>query len=102
MIDAVVFFGIINVLFEFVLLSMTPPRVRLRLLGNKKAQAFVHVAVMVFVLTVHWGTLIGTMSGFFSFILSIVTVTIARSVFGYIENDVFHRRLIGYTVAELK
>ena len=102
MIDAVIFFGIINVLFEFVLLSMVPPRARLRLLGNKKAQGFVHVVVMAFVLAVHWGTLIGTMSGFFSFILSIATVTIARTVFGYIEDDVYHRRLIGYTVAELK
>ena len=102
MIDAVVFFGIINVLFEFVLLSMVPPRMRLRLLGNKQAQGIVHVAIMGFVLCVHWGTLIGTMSGFFSFILSIVTITLARLVFGFIENDVYHRRIIGYTKEELK
>lgn len=102
MIDAVIFFGLINICFEFVVLSMLPPRVRLKLLGNKQAQTFVHIAIMVFVLWIHWGTLIGTMSGFFSFILSIVTVSIARNVFGYIEHGVFHRRIIGYTANELK
>ena len=102
MIDAVIFFGIINVMFEFVVLSMVPPRIRLRLLGNKEAQLILHAVVLVLVLTVHWGTLIGTMSGFFSFILSMFTVGIARLVFGYIENGVFHRRIIGYTVKELQ
>lgn len=101
MIDAVIFFGLINVVFEFVVLSMVPPRARLRLLGNKVAQLILHVVVLVLVLTVHWGTLIGTMSGFFSFILSMFTVGIARQIFGYIENGKFHRRVIGYTVKEL-
>lgn len=102
MIEAVIFFGLINVAFEFVVLSMVPPRMRLRLLGNVKWQRALHVTVMCFVLVVHWGTVTGTMSAFFSFCLSMVTVMIARAVFGYIENDVYHRRLIGYTVAELK
>ena len=53
MIEAVIFFGLINIVFEFVVLSMVPPRARLRLLGNKGAQTFVHVVVMIFVLTVH-------------------------------------------------
>lgn len=102
MIEAVVFFGLINVAFEFVVLSMVPCRMRLRLLGSKGAQRVLHVVVMCFVLCVHWGTVTGTMSAFFSFILSMLTTWIARNVFGYIENDVYHRRLIGYTVAELK
>ena len=34
MIDAVFLFGALNVLFEFVLLCMLPPRLRLRLLGS--------------------------------------------------------------------
>ena len=38
MIEAVIFFGLINIVFEFVVLSMVPPRARLRLLGNKGAQ----------------------------------------------------------------
>ena len=37
MIDAVLMFGALNVLFEFVLLSMLPPRRRLRLLGSESA-----------------------------------------------------------------
>ena len=102
MIDAVIFFGLINVVFEFVVLGMIPPRARLRLLGNRGAQTTVHIMVMCFVLWVHWGTVTGTMSAFFSFILSMVTVGVARLVFGFIEDGVYHRRIIGYTVAELK
>lgn len=102
MIDAVIFFGLINVVFEFVLLSMLPPRLRLRLLGHRGAQTTMHVVIMILVLTVHWGTLIGTMSGFFSFILSMVTVAVARLFYGYVQNGVYHRRIVGYNVKELQ
>ena len=102
MIDAVIFFGLINVVFELVVLGMIPPRVRLRLLGNKGAQTFVHVAVMVLVLTVHWGTVTGTMSAFFSFILSMVTVSIAQVLFGYVRGTTYRRGIIGYAAAELR
>lgn len=102
MIDAVFVFAIINVVFELVVLGMVPPRLRLRLLGSRSGGVLVHLMVMVLVLIVHWGTLIGTMSGFLSFILSIVTFAIAKQTFGYIENDVFHRRIIGYKVEELR
>ncbi|NQW80046.1 MAG: hypothetical protein HQ445_02600 [Polaromonas sp.] len=102
MIEAVIFFGIINVVFEFVVLALVPPRARLRLLGNKKQQLVLHVVVMCFMLRVHWGTLIGSMSAFLSFCLSMLTISLARNVFGYIKDEVYHRRLIGYTVAELK
>lgn len=102
MIEAVVFFGMINVIFEFVVLSMLPPRMRLRLLGNKGAQTITHFAVMVFVLWVHWGTVSGTMSAFFSFIISMFTVLIAKNIFGYIKDGVFHRRIVGYSVDELR
>ena len=101
MIEAVIFFGIINVLFEFVVLGMVPPRARLRLLGNKGAQTIMHVMIMILVLTVHWGTVTGTMSAFFSFILSMVTVFIAQVTFGYIKGNTYRRGIIGYTVKEL-
>lgn len=101
MIEAVIFFGIINVIFEFVVLSMVPPRARLRLLGNKGAQTFLHVVIMCAVLTVHWGTLIGSMSAFFSFILSMVTVSIAQLVFGYVQGTTYRRGIIGYNIKEL-
>lgn len=101
MIEAVIFFGLINVMFEFVVLSMVPPRARLRLLGNKGAQTAVHIMVMCFVLAVHWGTVTGTMSAFFSFILSMVTIFIAQVAFGYIRGTTYRRGIIGYTVKEL-
>lgn len=101
MIEAVVFFGMINVIFELVVLGMVPPRARLRLLGNKGAQTAVHVAVMCFVLIVHWGTVTGTMSAFFSFILSMVTVSIAQVMFGYVRGTTYRRGIIGYNKEEL-
>ena len=102
MIDAVLVFAIINVVFELVLLSMVPPKWRLRLLGSRTGGVLVHLMIMVLVLIVHWGTLVGTMSGFLSFILSIATFTIAKQVFGYIEGGVFHRRVLGYKLEELQ
>ena len=102
MIDAVIVFALINVLFELVVLSMVPPKLRLRLLGNKGAQSCLHVMIMILVLIVHWGTLIGTMSGFLSFIMSIVTVAAAKLMFGSIQGTRYKRGIIGYKLSELK
>jgi len=101
MVEAVLVFGLINVLFEFVVLSMVPPRVRLRLLGNKGAQTTVHIVIMVFVLWVHWGTVTGTMSAFFSFILSMFTVFVAQCFYGYINGTRYRRGIIGYKLGEI-
>lgn len=102
MIDAVLLFGAMNVLFEFILLSMVPPKWRLRLLGSHHQQVVLHFACLLLNITIHWGTLIGTMSGIFSFICSIGTVAIARFVFGYIEHDRFYKvGLVKYRHEEL-
>ena len=103
MIDAVILFGLMNVLFEFILLGMVPPRQRLRLLGNRNSQVLLHFFCLSLNLLIHWGTLIGTMSGIFSFICSIGTVGIARFVFGFIEHDRYYKvGLVKYRVEELK
>jgi hypothetical protein len=102
MIEAVFVFGALNVLFEFVLLSMLSPRARLRLLGSEKRNA-VHVLVLALNLAIHWGTLIGTMSGIASFICSMITVQGARMIYGYIESGrYYHVGLIKYGAEELK
>lgn len=103
MIDAVLLFGAMNVLFEFILLSMVPPKQRLRLLGNRNSQVLLHFVCLSLNLLIHWGTLIGTMSGVFSFICSIGTVAIARFVFGFIEHGRYYKvGLVKYNVKELK
>lgn len=103
MIDAVLLFGAMNVFFEFIVLSMVPPRLRLRLLGNRNSQALLHFGCLLINLMIHWGTLIGTMSGIFAFICSIGTVAIARFVFGYVEHGRWYKvGLIKYSVEELK
>lgn len=102
MISAVLIFGLMNVAFEFILLSMLRPRTRLRLLGSEIACVYLHFVCLSLNLLIHWGTLIGTMSGIFSFICSIVTVMVARAVFGAIKEDRYYTRgLVGYAREEL-
>ena len=103
MIDAVLLFGALNVLFEFVLLCMVPPRLRLRLLGSAAGSNLLHLSFLMANLIIHWGTLVGTMSGVLAFVASIATVNIARVVFGRIEDGRhYHVGFIKYAVEELK
>lgn len=102
MIDAVLIFGLMNVAFEFIVLSMVKPRTRLRILGNEGHCIALHFMCLALNLLIHWGTLVGTMSGIFSFICSIFTVLVARAVFGVIKEDRYYTRgLVGYTREEL-
>lgn len=103
MIDAVLMFGALNVLFEFVLLCMLPPRLRLRLLGSEAASNAMHIFFLAANLIIHWGTLIGTMSGVLAFVSSIVTVNAARKIFGCIrEGRYYHVGWIKYSTEELR
>lgn len=103
MIDAVLLFGFMNVLFEFVLLCMLPPRVRLRLLGSDEAKGLVHVLFLSLNLLIHWGTLIGTMSAVLAFISSIATMGVASWIFGNIKEGRYYTvGLIKYNLEELK
>lgn len=102
MIDAVLVFSLMNVLFEFVLLCMLAPRTRLRVLGSPSKQSLLHVGFLLLNLTIHWGTMVGTMSAVGAFLCSIVTVNIARVTFGYVtENNVYRRGLLGFKREEL-
>ena len=91
MIDAVLLFGALNVCFEFVLLCMLSPRTRLRLLGNEGASNAMHVFFLVANLAIHWGTLVGTMAGVLAFVASIVTVNVARKLFGTIAEGRYYK-----------
>ena len=103
MLETVIAFGAINCLFEFVLLCMVPPRLRLRLLGGDTAQLCIHMGFLLVNLAVHWGTLIGTMSSILAFICSLVTVRIAQIVFGRITDGCLYTTgLIRYSASELK
>ena len=66
MISAVLLFGLLNVAFEFILIGMMPVRHRLRLLGSERARVALHLSFLILNLVIHWGTLIGTMSGVFA------------------------------------
>ena len=102
MIDAVLTFGLMNVLFELVVLGMMPPRFRLRVLGRESWSRTLHIVCLLLNLTIHWGTLVGTMSGIMAFIASIVTVQFARVVWGGVDQQMNYRvGLIKYGRKEL-
>lgn len=103
MIDAVLLFGAMNIVFEFVLLSMTPPRMRLRVLGHASYRNALHVGFLLLNLIIHWGTVVGTMSAVMAFVCSLLTVKVAMKVFGFIENDRhYHVGWIKYSIKELQ
>lgn len=103
MIDAVLLFGVMNTVFELVLLGMIAPRWRLRILGSTAACNVLHCMFLVVNVLIHWGTLIGTMSGIFAFVASVVTVRVARALFGHIQDGRFyHVGWIKYHPSEIK
>lgn len=102
MIEAVLVFGALLAVFEFVVLSMIPPKYRLRLLGSKSACRVTHVLMLALNLWVHWGTVTGTMSATGAFVVSIITVEVAKLCYGTIVDDTRVRRgLIGFRNEEL-
>lgn len=102
MIEIVLMFGLINVIFEFVLLSMVSPKHRLRLLGNRHSQMLLHMAFLIVNLWVHWGTVTGTMSSIVAFICSMITVQIAQILYGKIvDGRHYTTGLIRYSKGEL-
>jgi hypothetical protein len=101
-IDAVLLFGAINVVFEFVLLSMIPPKWRLRLLGNPAACMVLHSVFLLLNLVVHWGTVVGTMASVLSFVCSMVTVKAAQILYGVVVDGRFYTTgLVRYSKDEL-
>jgi hypothetical protein len=102
MIDAVLLFGFMNMVFELVLLNMMTPRVRLRVLGSHVGSNMLHLTFLILNLIIHWGTLVGTMSGVMAFCASIVTVHIARKAYGFITGTGYHVGWIKYSIEELR
>lgn len=103
MIDTVLAFGLIISLFEFVLISMIPPRTRLRVLGSDAKKMGFHLGMLLINLTVHWGTAVGTMSATLAFVCSIGVTWLAAKVFGTITDGRFYTvGFIKYSVGELK
>ena len=102
MIEAVFVFSVMNVVFEFIVLSMLSPRVRLRVLGSPNKQNALHVGFLLLNLLIHWGTVTGTMSAIGAFLCSMVSVAVAKLVYGYVTPDLVYRRgVLRFTREEL-
>lgn len=101
MIEIVAIFGLLNIVFEFVIFAMLPPKLRLRILGSERASRCMHFAMLLINLAIHWGTVTGTMSSILAFCASLITVQIARVVFGSITGSAYKTGLLRYTRSQL-
>ena len=102
MIDAVLMFGALNILFEFVLLTMLTPRLRLRLLGNEVLRNACHMGMLLINIAVHWGTLVGTMASILAFVSSMATMWMATKLYGSIAAGRYYTvGIVKYTKEEL-
>ena len=103
MIETVLVFGLVNIIFEMVLLSMMPVRMRLRVLGTPALASLMHIGMLLGNLMVHWGTVVGTMSSVVAFIGSLMALKAAERLFGkMVGGRYYHVGLIKYSVQEVK
>jgi hypothetical protein len=103
MFSEVLAFAIIMTVFEFVIVSMLPPRLRLRLLGNHGMKVACHMIMLLINITVHWGTVVGTMSSTLSFLTSIVAMAMACKLYGkLVDGRYYHVGLVKYSIGEIK
>lgn len=86
-IQAAMLFAFLTTLMEFVIIAKIPPHSRLRLLGSAWRVNVLHAAFLGGNLFIHWGTLIGTMSGITAGLMSFIVIAICKYVWGYVKND---------------
>lgn len=103
MLSEVIAFALIMSVFEFVLLVMMPPRVRLRLLGSDALKMLMHVGFLLANLIVHWGTIVGTMSSTLSFITSLGVLYLATRLFGKLVDGRYYTiGIMRYSAEEIR
>lgn len=88
--STIVIFTVIKMAAEMLILGMIAPRFRLRILGSRAKTCILHVTFGGTLMLLQAHSILGTMSGLMAFVLSTVTVVIARNVFSYIQyHEVF-------------
>lgn len=82
MLSSVLFFGLLTAAAEFMLLYKFMP---LNWLRNRGVQGMLHFGVAALNLTIHWGTIVGTMTAITALFVSFITVplVIATLTFTY-------------------
>lgn len=88
MIEAVLMFGLLTMVGEIILLSIIPPRARLRVLGSEWMRTLFHFGFAALNLWIHWGTITGSMTAVVAFIGSTITLRLGRWWWGEIRHGV--------------
>lgn len=87
MLEAALVFGAIIALGIALILIKLPTRVALKLLGRAM---LLDIAVTIFTLWIHWGTMTGLMAAAVAGMICSVVTSVARRAFGYIRKGVYH------------
>jgi hypothetical protein len=101
-IEAVFVFGLLSALLEAIILTKLPLRVLLRILGDPRQVALIHLFVGIFNLIVHFGTVTGTMSAIVSALASFAVIPLIRARHGYIRREVYYRGFKLYSIAAIR
>lgn len=91
MLEIVLVFGAVIFIGLFAVFIKLPVRQRAVLLGYPLA---LDMGTTALVLWMHWGTMTGLMSATVAGLMCVVTTTVARRLFGFIEKSVFHPGLL--------
>jgi len=86
LINAVLLFAALSALFEFAIVMKLKPRTRLRILGNDNKVRLIHLIVFVINISIHYGTVVGSMTAIVAALASFITIPLARWVSGYIQS----------------
>lgn len=84
LIKAVLLFAVLSALFEFIIIMKIRPRTRLRILGSTRLVLFIHALTFIINISVHYGTVTGSMTAIVAALASFATVPLARAISGCI------------------
>lgn len=76
MLEAVIWFGIITAVGEWILLSYLNPKLRDFITGP--AAIFTHISFAALNLWIHWGTITGSMTAVVAFVVSVFVCKMMR------------------------
>lgn len=80
MVTAVIIFALLSALLEFIIVMKFMP---LKVMNKPYAVGLVHLFVFAMNLSVHWGTLVGTMTAITAVLVSFGTMPTARMIKTY-------------------
>lgn len=102
MVEAVLIFAALSALFEAVVLLKLPLRTRLKLLGSTGWVGFIHLFVILSNLSIHFGTVTGTMTAVTSGLVSFFCIPAIRWYGGCIRRGRYIPGVHVYAITDVQ